>query len=468
MLFNSIEFWLFFAVVFAAVHLLAHRGQNLLLLGASYVFYAAWDWRFLSLILASTVVDYYAALAAEPGVGSDRMRRWAVVVSATVNLGILGVFKYFDFFIHSFANLFALPPDTTDSLLLGVLLPVGISFYTFQTMSYTLDVYARRLQPTRSFTDLALYVSLFPQLIAGPIERGSHLMPQVLSPRPFDPERLHSGVYLIVWGLFKKVCIADTLAHPVQVIYTSPDPTGPEVYIATMCFAVQIYSDFSGYTDIARGVGRMLGFDFMLNFNLPYLAHNPTDFWRRWHISLSTWLRDYLYISIGGNRKGAGRTYVNLMITMVLGGLWHGARFNFVLWGAYHGALLVVHRFFDKNEATERAAPLTTALKIAGMFHLTLFGWLLFRVETADQLVRLTSALLGPWHNWDSAWGLLTYALPVTAPLIAMQFWQARSGNLEVIVGTPTLAKVAFVTFCLSGVLLFNRSGGAPFIYFQF
>jgi len=393
-----------------------------------------------------------------------------VTTSVVVNLGILGFFKYHDFFVQSFADLFHISDSLTSHILLHVTLPVGISFYTFQTMSYTLDVHAGRIAPSRSFLDFALYVAYFPQLVAGPIERGAQLLPQIVNPRRIDPTRMESALHLIAWGLFKKVFIADTVAHAVNSVYGSASPTGPEVYVGTIAFAVQIYCDFSGYSDIARGVSRLMGIELMLNFNLPYIAKNPSDFWRRWHISLSTWLRDYLYISLGGNRKGPVKTYRNLALTMLLGGLWHGARYNFVLWGAYHGALLIVHRLMSRGGHGEARADgrLVGTLKILGMFHLTLIGWLLFRVETMAQLKLMTLSLFGGWSQWEGALGILSYMAPVVVPMIVVQAWQMRTGDLEWVNRSPWPLRSAFASACVAAVVLINRGGGIPFIYFQF
>ena len=469
MLFNTIEFWLFFGVVWLLVRKADQQRANYVLLGASYLFYGAWDWRFLSLIFISTFVDFWAAKYAAPE-HPNRIRRRALGISLFVNLSILGLFKYFDFFVTTFATLFQIPPDACDGYLLNVALPVGISFYTFQTLSYTVDVYRGKLAPAGKFSDFALYVAFFPQLVAGPIERGERFMPQIQSPRP-APGFSHAAILLIAWGLFKKMVIADTLSGPVDVVFASQSRLGPEVYVATVCFAFQIYCDFSGYTDIARGLARMLGFDLMLNFNLPYLATSPAEFWRRWHISLSTWLRDYLYVPLGGNRNGQLSTYRNLMITMILGGLWHGARMNFVLWGIYHGALLAIHRaLFAKHAGTEnqRVSSLAVLMKILGMFHLTLFGWLLFRVESTAQLVDCCIALLGSWQSWESAIAILWYSVPVLIPLLLVQACQHYYRDLEFMASAPKYVRTAFMTACLASCLYLNRSAGTPFIYFQF
>ncbi|MDH5528867.1 MAG: MBOAT family protein, partial [Paracoccaceae bacterium] len=321
MLFSELTFWAFFAIVMAAYLVLPHKAQNRMLLVASYVFYAAWDWRFLSLILLSTFVDYLVGLALA-GTEDERRRKRLLWLSLGINLGMLAVFKYLGFFIDSFQAMLAGIGYEADPLILSIVLPVGISFYTFQTLSYTIDVYRRELKPTRDFLDFALFVAFFPQLVAGPIERAKNLLPNIEMPRVMSWENISRGAVLCLLGLIKKIVIADGLAPSVDAIYSSPDPSRLDILLATWFFAIQIYCDFSGYTDIARGVAKMLGFGLMRNFAQPYFAANPQEFWRRWHISLSTWLRDYLYISLGGNRGGRWSTYRNLMATMTLGGLW--------------------------------------------------------------------------------------------------------------------------------------------------
>ena len=317
------------------------RLQNGILLIASYVFYGFWDWRFLALLFVSTVVDYNLALLIEKS-ESPGERKALLAASICVNLGILGFFKYFGFFAESFASLLNSFGFQSSTPFFNIVLPVGISFYTFQTMSYTIDVYRRKLPATRNFFDFALFVSFFPQLVAGPIERATKLLPQVLQPRKFSQSNFVEGFYLIILGLFKKVVIADNMAPIVNYIFSRDVSTlsGAEVLVGVYAFAFQIYGDFAGYTDIARGVAKWLGFDLMLNFRMPYFATSPSDFWQRWHISLSSWLRDYLYIPLGGNRQGTLLTYRNLMLTMVLGGLWHGAAWTFVAWGFFHGLIL--------------------------------------------------------------------------------------------------------------------------------
>ncbi len=344
MVFNSYAFALFFALLLPAYWLMARwpRAQNILLLGVSYYFYSRWDTRFLSLLILSTVMDYLCGLwvAREE---DPRRRKAAVALSMALNLGMLGFFKYYNFFAESLHRPRWRPRGWSVSMWhLEVALPIGISFYTFQSMSYVIDVYRREIQPTRNLVQFAAFVSFFPHLVAGPIMRPTTLLPQITTPRRFDIERFYQGSYLIFWGLLKKVVVADNLGLIVKDLFGRWETLdGGLALLAVYAFAFQIYGDFSGYTDIARGVSKCLGFELSLNFNLPYFATSPRDFWTRWHISLSQWLRDYLYITLGGSRGGTARTYRNLMITMTLGGLWHGPAWTYVLWGVYHGALLV-------------------------------------------------------------------------------------------------------------------------------
>ena len=472
MLFNSLEFALFLCVCLGLYAVLPHRGQNRMLLGASYLFYSAWDWRFLGLIVVSTVVDYAVGLrlatASDPGA-----RRKLLALSLATNLGILGAFKYAGFFSESLADLAGRFGFHVPQLVLHVALPVGISFYTFQTLSYTIDVYRRRLQPTRDFLDFALFVAFFPQLVAGPIERATHLLPQIRSPRRVSAAHVGSGAWLVLWGIFKKVVIADNLAALVDAVYApGAQPTGAEVLVATYAFAVQIYCDFSGYTDVARGVARLMGFDLMVNFNLPYFATSPADFWRRWHMSLSTWLRDYLYITLGGNRAGVARTYRNLMITMLLGGLWHGAAWTFVVWGAYHGGLLALHRAMGPWLA--RVRPVGAAgrvawycLRVALTFHLVCLGWLVFRAESMAQVTVLLGALAGPLDVASIVAWLRPLAILV-APLVLVQLGQALSGDREFVLRLPLPARAATYVVLFALIVGLGEDHGVPFIYFQF
>ena len=330
MLFNSLEFWIFFSLVLLFSRLLPRRPRNLLLLGASYLFYMWWDARFIVLIVASTLVDFLVGRSLHNARG--RSRWWLLIASLAANLGLLGFFKYYNFLAGSLAGLLGISART---LHLDIILPVGISFYTFQSMSYTIDIYRGKLEPVKRLTDFALYVAFFPQLVAGPIVRAREFFPQLFQWRPPSHERTEKGISLILVGLVKKMVLADNFSRISDLYFgdVAAHPGAWAAWSATFAFAMQIFFDFSGYTDIARGCGRLLGYEFPVNFRRPYLAGSITEFWRRWHISLSSWLRDYLYIPLGGNRRGSWTTYENLMVTMLLGGLWPGASWNFVLWG---------------------------------------------------------------------------------------------------------------------------------------
>ena len=304
MLFNTLQFAIFFIIVYSLYLLFNHKWQNWMLLVASYIFYGAWDWRFLSLIFISTILDYICGLQIYKSRYLKRKRLF-LFFSVFGNLAILGFFKYFNFFATNLQELLKIFGFSIHPHFLHIILPIGISFYTFQTMSYTIDIYRGRMAPTKKFFDLALFVAFFPQLVAGPIERAKHLLPQILVPRKLSLDKFYEGCYLIFWGLFQKVFIADNLAKIVDPVFAGNSPyNGIQVILALYAFAFQILCDFSGYSNIARGLGKCMGFDIMVNFNLPYFSTNPREFWRRWHISLSTWLRDYLYISLGGNRRG--------------------------------------------------------------------------------------------------------------------------------------------------------------------
>jgi alginate O-acetyltransferase complex protein AlgI len=472
-LFNSLQFLGFFAIVYLLYLGFDRKNQNRLLLVASYVFYGAWDYRFLSLLLLTTVVDYFVAprIAASE---SPTSRRLYLACSIFFNLGILGFFKYFNFFAQTFAELassFGWSPSYTT---LNIVLPVGISFYTFQEMSYTIDVYRKRVQPCRNFLDFALFVSFFPQLVAGPIERAGHLLPQIQSTRHVTFRHLANGYFLILWGLFKKVVIADNLRITVDEVFAKQDGfASDEVLIGVVYFAIQIYCDFSGYSDIARGLAKLMGFDLMVNFNLPYFARNPSDFWHRWHISLSTWLREYLYISLGGNRGGQVRTYRNLMLTMFLGGLWHGAAWNFVLWGLYQGTLLALHRAYcDLIRKRTGAEPRELhgagkCVSICVMLLFTLYGWLLFRANSLGQVVAMTSALRNVAFNTfflHQVAKLLYYAWP----LFLMEAFQYTSGDSRVLMRAPVAVQSACYAAMAVLFLILGQYSGTSFIYFQF
>ncbi|HEX2153174.1 MAG TPA: MBOAT family protein [Acidimicrobiia bacterium] len=469
MLFPTIQFALFFVVVLTANwFLLPHRRQwKWFMLAASYFFYGAWDWRFVFLIAASTLINQLAVEAISRA-SDQRGRRLAVAAAVSANLGILAWFKYYGFFVSSLINLFRSVGIDLPLPLLEITLPVGISFFTFQALSYVIDVY-RGSEQKSPLLDFAVYLAFFPQLVAGPIVRSSEFIPQLHTAK--DPRRVDAGrgFSLIAGGLFKKVVVANTLAGAiVDPVFASPSQfSALEVLMAVYGYAVQIYADFSGYTDIAIGVALLMGFKFPQNFNSPYAALSIQDFWRRWHMTLSRWLRDYLYIPLGGNRGSRADTYRNLLITMVLGGLWHGAAWTFVLWGAFHGAVLAYERWrAETGRVLVADSPGQRALRRLATFHLVCLGWMLFR---ADSLGRV-GELLGRLADWGPAPSVTPAVIALIVGGIGVQYLpsdfrdrlQVTYSRLRPIALTAGLAAFLLV---LDG---FGPEGVAPFIYFQF
>lgn len=468
MLFNSYAFWLFFALVWVIYRMLPHRGQNLMLLGASYYFYACWDWRFLPLILTTTLVNYFTAIGMEKS-DDPRRHKWLMAASAVVSLGLLAYFKYFGFFAESAVDMLTWLGFNADIKMLNIILPVGISFYTFQTMSYTIDVYRGQIKPTRSFTDFALYVAYFPQLVAGPIERSSSLMPQITNSRKNRPHGDFSeGLYLVMLGLFLKVVVGDNLGFIADGIFAAEkgDLTGTEALVGVYCFAFQIYGDFAGYSSIARGVSKWLGIDLMTNFRMPYLARNPSDFWQRWHISLSSWLRDYLYIPLGGNRGSKFMVYRNLMITMLLGGLWHGAGWTFLIWGGLHGAILCSYRVLGDRVKLPKLWGRIVATVF--FFHLVCLTWLFFRADTLAQAMEM----LGLIFTHQEMTPLANYGLRMIvffcAPLMAYEIWLDQAHTLRRLETARWGWRAAAYCYFVFMLIVFPPPVFGQFIYFQF
>jgi alginate O-acetyltransferase complex protein AlgI len=453
-----------------------HKWQNRLLLVASYVFYGAWDWRFLFLICASTVIDYICGIIIHESKDAKK-RKLFLLFSVFGNLFILGFFKYFNFFASNLQELLNIFGFSIQPRFLHIILPVGISFYTFQTMSYTIDIYYKKMKPTKKLFDFALFVAFFPQLVAGPIERAKHLLPQILSPRKVTPDKFYEGCYLIFWGLFLKVFVADNLARIVDPIFSSGPPyNGIKVLIALYAFAFQIFGDFAGYSNIARGLAKCMGFDIMVNFNLPYFATNPSEFWKRWHISLSSWLRDYLYIPLGGNRRGISMTYRNLGITMLLGGLWHGAAWTFVVWGAYQGALLIIYRLFQpllKKIPSPKSifvGKIWFSIRVIFFFHLICLGWLVFRARSMTQFFEMLQGLL---FNFKISYGagIKRIALNIIFFLlipITIQLFQYVKKNLLIVRQFSGVTRAIFYVVCYYLLILYGVTSGQEFIYFQF
>lgn len=390
-----------------------------------------------------------------------RKRKGLLIASMTINLTALGFFKYYNFFADSLVTALGTLGIRADLATLEIVLPVGISFYTFQSMSYIIDIYRRDTEPIRNFLDFSLFVSYFPQLVAGPIERFHNLYPQISRPRSPSREMITEGAFLILWGMFKKILIADNLADIANHGFAHLDELNFFTAMATIyAFAFQIYCDFSGYTDIARGVSQLLGIKLMLNFNFPYFSTNPAEFWQRWHISLSTWLRDYLYIPLGGNRHGEGKTYRNLMTTMLLGGLWHGANWTFVAWGFYQGLLLVVFRLFGHLTAIRVPRWIGALL----FFQLVCVGWVFFRAQSFEDCIRFFQAL----GNFGPSYMPRIHTLALVVPLLAMELLQfARKDSFFFFRFNPAL-RVAFYLGVYSVIMLLGRWESNSFIYFQF
>ncbi|MDP2313484.1 MAG: MBOAT family O-acyltransferase [Pseudomonadota bacterium] len=469
MTFVQVEFLAFFAVVFALYWgVRARLAQNVLLVVASAVFYGWVHPAWLILMYVAALLDYGAGLA---------MARWpdrkklVLTVSIAANLGLLGYYKYWDFFIESAgAALTALGVENSLTPL-GILLPAGISFYTFQSMAYSFDVYRGELKPRKNLLDYLLAVSLFCHLVAGPVQRASNLLQQAETDRKFDWEQLRSGFALAMWGAFKKVCIADSISPYTDKIFSVDAPSTSMVVAGTVAFALQILTDFSGYTDIARGTARMIGFDLMENFRHPYLATNPSDFWNRWHISFSTWIRDYVYIPFGGSRGGFWFSTRNTFAAMVLSGIWHGASWNFALWGAYHGALLTGYRLVvPRIPKGLRGMPGARYVAIAIMFGFTCFGWFLFReLEIARMFALLTQDPFAatPEQTLTAA-VVMGMTLVLSLPLflgLAVEKWVLPT--VEASRWYLPMQTAAWASFGLA-IFTFVRMSANDFIYFQF
>lgn len=469
MSFNSLIFLVFFPSVYVLYVLLRRnfKAQNSLLLIASYVFYGSWDWRFLSLLAFVTLLNYISAQVIHR-LQEPLARRQVFVVAVCINLFVLGIFKYLNFFGDSFAQLLQMAGVEANYVTLHIVLPVGISFYIFQALGYLIDVYRRQIQPSSNLVEFALYVSFFPQLVAGPIERAKNLLPQITSPRRITTDQVNLGMYLILWGFFKKVVIADNLAQiadPVFGNYLSYH--GVDIVIGVLAFTLQIYCDFSGYSDVARGLAKLLGIELMVNFRLPYFAVSPRDFWRRWHISLSTWLRDYLYIPLGGNRRGALITSRNLGATMLLCGLWHGAGWNFILWGAYHWAVLSAsHLAGWAISKGYRPTRMKVFFCILLMFGINFVGWIIFRSASVEQIVYMLGHI-GP--AWTSETALFVKRfLFFSTPLIVLELWQYFGGNLAAPIGRGVFVRSVVYGVLLAGIIVYGVREPVEFIYFQF
>ena len=473
MLFNTFHFAYFFAILFPTYWALQKlpKLQNLLLLSAGYYFYACWEPKFLLILILSTVVDFFCGLWVDR-IEAPAKRKAFVLISMALNLGMLGYFKYVNFFAESLKIALGRAGYDVPLWHIEVVLPIGISFYTFQSMSYVIDVYRKDIKPTRNLLEFATFVSFFPHLVAGPIMRPTTLLPQIQSPRRFNLEQFYQGAYLIFWGLTKKVVVADNLSKIVDDLFGKWQTLdGGLAMLAIYAFAFQIYCDFSGYTDAARGIAKCLGIELALNFKLPYFAASPQEFWNRWHISLSKWLQDYLYIPLGGSRGAWFNTYKNLMLTMIIGGLWHGARWTFIIWGTYQGVILIGHRLAKPLLAkVQPTNPVDSAcwraVRIFATFQMVCLGWLIFRANSVEQLLGMLQAIID-----RPAIPMASYLIPVmviTFPLILVQFAQYMTDDLDIVARTPWYVRSVFYTLLFYAFVLGGEFGGSQFIYFQF
>lgn len=476
MQFNSWLYLVFLLVLVPVYYCLENRQQKWLLLAISYGFYSLWDWRVTSLLCVVTAVVYIGGnrIASSDDV---RVRRGWLIFCLIVTLGILAVFKYCDFFLENLHGLIDTLGFRLDRVPLHIVVPIGLSFYTFQALTYPFDIYRKQLKPRESILDVAVLVAFFPQLAAGPIERARNVLPQLDSRRSFNLVEFEKGVWLIFWGLFKKVFVADNLAVLVNQSFDhSATITFSAAYIALIAYAVQIYCDFSSYTDMARGSAKLFGIRLMDNFNFPYLAENPREFWKRWHISLSTWLRDYVYIPLGGNKQGRLLTYRNVIITMTLCGLWHGAAWNYVLWGLYQGVLLVAYDWVSGRINVV----LGKGVSIAVMFHCTLLGWLLFRStrsemvdgvlrdQSVDQIMEFMGSVTRDLSPDPVFWSLLENTLFVIWPLFAVEALMLTLNSKYILTRLPSYGAIPIKAGLLFLIVAYGVQTGERFIYFKF
>lgn len=472
MSFNSLQFILLLVIVILTYWRLRLKGQNRLLLLASYLFYGWWDWRFLLLLVITTVVDFAIGIRIEEAPAERGKKTW-LISQLVFNLGILAFFKYANFFIDSAQHVASALGLGWSAPALSIILPVGISFFVFHEISYAVDIYRGRLTAERNLGTYALFIAYFPLLAAGPIERAWHLLPQLRTERRRpNREQVYSGIVLIVTGIFKKVVIADTVAVVANSVFGRPEGRGfIPLAVGAVAFAIQIYGDFSGYTDVARGTSRLLGIEVFRNFEQPYLSTSITQFWRTWHISLSSWLHDYLYIPLGGNQRGRFATYRNLFLVMLIGGLWHGAAWTFVIWGGLHGLALAVHRALGAYEPRGRPPmPGWRAVpKILGTFTFVTALWVFFRAATiGDAFAFFRNMANGPLGAMPGAWkaDLLTVGL-FAALVLAMDLVDRRREVLRPLQWSPVV-QGALVGAALMGILVWSGTAPVPFIYFQF
>lgn len=473
MLFNSIEFLIFLSLLFVLYWFVFNNSlklQNLLILVSSYIFYGWWDYRFLSLILLTTIIDYVVALNINKQ-SLKRNQKILLICSIIFNLSLLGVFKYYNFFVESWIDLLnSIGYEIKNVWTLNIILPVGISFYTFQTMSYTIDVYNEKLKPTKDFISFASFVSFFPQLVAGPIERATNLLPQILSKRYFNYEQSVQGLRLILWGMFKKIVIADSLAPMVNSIFGNyHDFGGGTLMLGSIYFSFQIYCDFSGYSDIAIGTSKLFGFELMSNFKFPYFSRNIGEFWRKWHISLSSWFRDYLYIPLGGSKNGKWRSLRNIFIIFLVSGFWHGSNWTFIAWGLFHSILFIPSFIFKNNRKyvsstiaeNTKLPSFKETFQVLTTYALVTIGWVFFRSKTISDSFNYLSLMLFEIDIPDKFINGLLYVILT----VSIDYTVRKKERLNIKIH-KYIDLILSATILILIIWFYNRSTG--FIYFQF
>ncbi|KAB7530480.1 MBOAT family protein [Flagellimonas olearia] len=482
MLFNSLEFFIFLPLVFVLYWFVTNsnlRLQNALIVVASYVFYGWWDWRFLSLIVFSTLVDYVIGIILR-GEEREGRRKFLLWTSLCVNLGFLGFFKYYNFFVDNFVEAFSFFGQPISKGTLNIVLPVGISFYTFQTLSYTIDVYRRKLEPTKDFVAFAAFVSFFPQLVAGPIERATNLLPQISMRREFKYNQAADGVKLIIWGLFKKVAIADALAPIVDDIFANAGSyPASTLFMGAVFFGFQIYGDFSGYSDIAIGTAKLFGIELMSNFKFPYFSRDIAEFWRRWHISLSTWFRDYLYIPLGGSRVKKSIAIRNVFIIFLVSGFWHGANWTFIIWGAIHALMFIPLFLFGQHRRHSGDIIGSTGenffngqlVKVIGTFILVTLSWIFFRAESVNDSFVYIGRLLTDFsmdrYNHPRGYRMVDYFILLLF-FIAYEYIIRKDERRPFNFKYKGVRLLMYILIVFTTILFYDSGTDRSFIYFQF
>ena len=479
MLFNTLNFGIFLPIVFILYWFVANKNlkmQNILLLVSSYFFYACWDYRFLFLLVFSTLLDYFTGIKMSEAKNKASKTFW-FWLSVSINLGFLGVFKYYNFFANSFADAMAHWGVRPDVAIIKVILPVGISFYTFHGLSYVIDIYKDRIKPERNFVDYSVFVSFFPLLVAGPIERATHLLPQIQRERKFDYSKAVEGLRQILWGLFKKIVIADNCAEYVNTIFSNAnDYSGSTHVLGAVFFAFQIYCDFSGYSDIALGTARLFGIDLLRNFAFPYFSRDIAEFWRRWHISLSTWFRDYLYIPLGGSKGGTWMKVKNTFIIFLVSGFWHGANWTFIIWGALNAIYFLPLLLLNKNRtnldivAKGKYLPtISEFFEIVVTFALTVFAWIFFRADTVGHALSYISGIFS--RSLFTVPQILPISLLILIVLFMFVEWMGREEEFAIAVikkiQSPA-ARIGLYYMIIVGLVLYGKFNSNQFIYFQF